>query len=74
MLKGKTKIIQSQHARTQYITIPAVMVADSQYPFNGSEEVEITIDAKNKRILITAKTPKSSVGENGMESESTSGE
>lgn len=63
MLKGKTKIIQSQHAKTQYITIPAMIVADSQYPFNGSEEVEITVDPDNKRIYIVATTPKSSTKE-----------
>lgn len=74
VLKGKVKIIQSRHARTQYITIPAMMVADSQYPFNGSEEVEITVDPENKRISIVAISPESSTREVRTRKETTSGE
>ena len=73
VLKGKTKIIRSRHARTQYITIPAMMVADSQYPFNGTEDVEITVDPKNKKISIIAISPESSIGETHNAEETTSG-
>lgn len=74
VLKGKTKIIQSRHARTQYVTIPAMMVADSQYPFNGSEEVEIIVDPENKRISIVAIAPESSTADARARGETTSGE
>jgi len=74
VLKGKTKIIQSRHAKTQYVTIPAMMVADSQYPFNSSEEVEIIVDPENKRISIVAIAPESSTGEGRAGRETTSGE
>ena len=74
VLKGRSKIIQSRHARTQYITIPAVMVADSQYPFNGTEEVEIRVDPENKRISIVAISPERSTVEERTRRETTSGE
>lgn len=38
VLEKETKIIQSRNARTQYIVIPADMVADSRYPFKAGGE------------------------------------
>ena len=42
-LKEKTHILQSSNAKTQYITIPAAVVRDSQYPFREDDEVEIEV-------------------------------
>lgn len=52
-LKGKAKIIQSPHAKTQYLTIPSAITRDSQYPFKNGDEVEIIIDPRHKMITIT---------------------
>lgn len=58
-LKGKTKLVQSKHAKTQYMAIPAAIVGDSQYPFEKDEEVEITVEPNRRRITIVSakKTP-----------------
>ena len=50
------------------------MVADSQYPFNGTEEVEIRVDPENKRISIVAISPERSTVEERTRRETTSGE
>jgi len=52
VLEEETKIVQSRNARTQYIIIPADMVADSQYPFKAGERVRITIDPYRKMMII----------------------
>jgi len=52
VLEKETKIIQSRNARTQYIVIPADMVADSQYPFKAGERVRITVDPYRRMIII----------------------
>lgn len=54
-LKGKAKIIQSPHAKTQYITVPSAVVRDSQYPFTEDEEVEIIVDPDRKLIVVAGK-------------------
>lgn len=54
-LEGKTKILQSPKARTQYITIPSYIVSDSQYPFKHEEEVEIIVDPLEEIIQIQKK-------------------
>ena len=51
-LEGKTKILNSKKAHTQYITIPSYIVRDSQYPFKGDEEVYIYVDPQLKIIEI----------------------
>lgn len=51
-LEGKTRILNSPNARTQYITIPAAIVIDSQYPFKGNEEVYVYVDPKLEIIEI----------------------
>ena len=63
VLKGKTKVIQSSHARTQYVTIPATIVSDSQYPFTASQEVEIIVDPEKGKIEIIATSTESTTGE-----------
>jgi len=52
VLEEETKIVQSRNARTQYIVIPADMVADSQYPFKAGERVRIVIDPYRKMMII----------------------
>ena len=53
VLKTKTKIIQNRNAKTQYITIPASIASDSQYPFTAGQEVEIIIYPSESKIEIT---------------------
>lgn len=67
VLKGKTKITQSRHARTQYVTIPATIVADSQYPFTTSQEVEIKVDPERRKIEIVAASTVSTSAEESSE-------
>lgn len=55
VLKGKAKIIQSPHAKTQYITIPSALTRDSQYPFKNGDEVEIIIDPERELIMVVGK-------------------
>jgi len=43
-LYARTRMLQSPKSRTQYITIPSIVVADSQYPFTANEEVELYVD------------------------------
>jgi hypothetical protein len=52
VLQTETKIVQSKDAHTQYLVIPAVMVQDSQYPFEEGEKIRITIDTGHKRMII----------------------
>ncbi len=52
VLEEETKLVQSRNARTQYIIIPADMVADSQYPFKAGERIRITIDPYRKMMII----------------------
>lgn len=52
VLQTETKIVQSKDAHTQYLVIPAVMVQDSQYPFEEGEKVRIIIDTSHKRMII----------------------
>lgn len=53
VLKAKTKIIQNRDAKTQYITIPASVASDSQYPFTAGQDVEIIINPSEAKIEIT---------------------
>lgn len=51
-LRSRVKIKQSKNAHTQYLIIPSAIVQDSQYPFKKEEEVEITVDPYEKRIIV----------------------
>lgn len=51
VLKAESRILKNPDANTQYITIPASMTIDSQYPFKPNDEVELEID-KTKKVLI----------------------
>jgi hypothetical protein len=50
--KVETRILENREARTQYITIPARMVQDSQYPFKANDTVELEIQSEEKRLVV----------------------
>ena len=56
VLKVQSKVIKSPNSNTQYITIPADLVKDSQYPFRGNEFVEIRIVVGKKKLEIYSKS------------------
>jgi len=67
VLEAETKIVQSKNARTQYIIIPADMVADSQYLFMANERIRITIDPYHKMMIIrSAEEPTIEVSPRGI--------
>lgn len=53
VLQMKVKLAQSKKAYTQYISIPADIVRDSQYPFKGNEELNLTIEPAQNMIIIS---------------------
>lgn len=53
MLKAKSKVNQNKNAKTQYITIPATIASDSQYPFTAGQEIQIEINPNESTIIIT---------------------
>lgn len=52
VLESKSKIRQNMESKTQYITVPASIVVDSQYPFKKGEDVIIEVDIQNERMII----------------------
>jgi len=52
VLKCKSKINKSTLGHTQYLTIPAAIVKDSQYPFEEGDRVIIIIDVKSQRLVV----------------------
>lgn len=52
VLQAKSKIIQSQNSNTQYLTIPAALVKDSQYPFSSNQVVTIKIINSRKLEVV----------------------
>lgn len=46
-----SRIFRSGDATTLYITVPAEVVSDSQFPFDIDENVTVTIDGN--RLLVT---------------------
>jgi hypothetical protein len=59
VVKAKARIVQSRNSRTQYITIPADMVTDSQYPFKAGEAVEIEVVPGTKRLIVQSSSRRS---------------
>ncbi|MHA1692224.1 MAG: hypothetical protein ACTSU7_11400 [Candidatus Heimdallarchaeaceae archaeon] len=57
MLKTQIKLTQSKKASTQYISIPAAVVQDSQYPFEDTDELYLEIEPKTGTMILT-KTPR----------------
>jgi len=57
VLTAESKILKNPEANTQYITIPASMTIDSQYPFKPNDRVELEID-KTEKVLIVRRLAK----------------
>jgi hypothetical protein len=51
-LRDWVRIKQSKNAHTQYLIIPSAIVRDSQYPFKKEEEVEITVEPSERKIIV----------------------
>lgn len=47
-----SRIFEAGDATTLYVTIPAGIVSDSQFPFTADDAVTVTIDGD--RLLITS--------------------
>lgn len=52
-LEKMTKIVQAKNAFTQYVTIPASVVQDSQYPFKDGGVVKLTIDPVQELMVVS---------------------
>jgi hypothetical protein len=46
-----SRIFASGDATTLYVTIPAQIVADSQFPFETDDDVSVTVDGD--RLVVT---------------------
>lgn len=46
-----SRIFDSGNAKTLYLTIPAEVVSDSQFPFDVDDEVRVTIDGD--QLIVT---------------------
>jgi hypothetical protein len=46
-----SRIFASGDATTLYLTLPAAIVSDSQFPFGPDDTVQITIDNGGLRIM-----------------------
>lgn len=49
-----SRIFKSGDANTLYVTIPAAVASDSQFPFEAEENVVVAID--DDRLIITSKS------------------
>ena len=52
-LEKDSTITQSKTAHTQYVTIPASIVQDSQYPFRDGGKVKVTVEPDYEVIIIS---------------------
>lgn len=68
VIHAKTNINRSPNSNTQYLTIPADMARDSEYPFKGREDVDLFVD-ESRQVLIARKGPKEEEPEEGWEEE-----
>ncbi len=53
--KEFTKLRKSSSSNTHNISVPAVMVLDSTFPFKTDDEIVIEIDDNNARLIIRKK-------------------
>ncbi|MBN2734718.1 MAG: hypothetical protein JXQ82_07680 [Methanomicrobiaceae archaeon] len=51
-LTGFGKLTSTGKAKTKYLSIPSKIVTDSAFPFETGEQIKITLDAENKRLII----------------------
>jgi hypothetical protein len=47
-----SRIFRSGDATTLFVTVPAEVVSDSQFPFNADDDVVVTID--DDRLVVTS--------------------
>lgn len=66
VLETKIKVSQSKKAWTQYITIPAMVVADSQYPFKPNDELHLKIEPRLGIMVISREDRPFKVTPNGV--------
>ncbi len=63
-LSAPTRIVKNRDAKTEYITIPSMLVQDSAYPFKEATDVTIEIVTEKtsveKGTLIVRSRPASS--------------
>jgi hypothetical protein len=52
MIEGIGKITKQSSARTRFLSIPAQVAADDRFPFETGEQVRITIEPENKRLIV----------------------
>jgi hypothetical protein len=48
---GNGRVVSQGNAKTKYLTIPSALATDSNFPFEEGEQVKITIDSQNKRLI-----------------------
>lgn len=54
MLKKKGSIWKATtNAEAHVVYVPADITKDSQYPFKTKEKVNVTLDPKNQRLIVT---------------------
>lgn len=51
-LEGSSKLYQSHRARTMYLTIPARIARDSQFPFRDGDKVSVSFHPEDSQLLI----------------------
>ena len=52
MLKGTSTLYKHPKAATLYLTIPADMAKDSQFGWQGGDEVEFNYDPATKELVV----------------------
>jgi len=65
-LEKASTITQSKTAHTQYITIPATIVNDSQYPFRECGKVMVTVEPDYEIIIISREGVQLKDTQNGL--------
>lgn len=52
-----SRIFASGDAATLYLTVPAAVVSDSQFPFEADDTIQITIEGNSLRISPASNQP-----------------
>jgi antitoxin component of MazEF toxin-antitoxin module len=56
VLKAKTRIAKNKNSSTLYLTIPAELAKDSQFPFHEGEEVELQVKKEDWALIVTGES------------------
>ncbi len=51
-MEGKGRIVSQGRAQTRYLTIPASVAADSNFPFEDGETVIVKIDDTGEFLIV----------------------